>query len=60
MRRGMVGSFNGFGRFGSEGGSRGDGAAQSIRNPWARRSRPEASWRQLCRPKVAAVAARRR
>jgi hypothetical protein len=65
-----VGSCNGFGRFGIEGGaermgrgtvSRGGGqAAQSTRLPWLRRSRLEASGRQLHRLNVATAAARGR
>jgi hypothetical protein len=51
MQRGMVGNFNGFNRFGIEGGvertgrgtvlRRGGQATWSSRLPWAWRSRPE-------------------
>jgi hypothetical protein len=69
MRRGMVGSFNGFSRFGIEGGSREDGAGHHFEKRRAGGTIDSASLgtkelargmgRRLRWPKVVAAAARR-
>jgi hypothetical protein len=66
-RLAMVGSFNGFGRFGIEGWSEEDGerhrfekrrqAERLTRPPWVWRSQPEASRWRLHWPKVATAIA---